>query len=212
MTSNPGLRALANSRYLFWLLLALPSIPMFSALSGGAADSEGRHATEYLLEPSGERAAQFMILAMMITPLRMLFPKSNVLRWVAVRRRYLGVAAFAYGTLHTALYAVDMGSLEAVLGEFFILGIWTGWLAFFIFLPLALTSNDISVRLMGPNWKKLQRLVYAAAVATLVHWIFVHNQIAPALVHFLPLAALEAWRIRRTFTRRASSLATSQVP
>jgi methionine sulfoxide reductase heme-binding subunit len=153
-----------------------------------------------------------MILAMMITPLRMLFPKSDALRWLAARRRYLGVAAFVYAVFHAGLYIAEMGSLKAVLGEFFILGIWTGWIALFIFLPLALTSNDVSVRRLGPNWKKLQRLVYAAAMATLVHWIFVHNQIAPALVHFLPLAALEGYRIWRNFTRRHTALATSPTP
>jgi methionine sulfoxide reductase heme-binding subunit len=149
---------------------------------------------------------------MMITPLRMLFPKSGFLRWLAARRRYLGVAAFAYAVFHTALYVADMGSLQAVFGEFFILGIWTGWLALFIFLPLALTSNDFSVRRLGPSWKSLQRLVYAAALATLLHWIFVHNQIAPALVHFLPLAALEGYRIWRNFNRRRSQAATTPAP
>jgi sulfoxide reductase heme-binding subunit YedZ len=116
------------------------------------------------------------------------------------RRRYFGVAAFAYGAFHTALYVADMGTLRAMLGQALELGIWTGWLAFFVFFPLAVTSNDWSVRRMGPAWKGLQRWVYLAAVATLLHWIFVHNTVGPALVHFVPLAGLETyrlWRLRR---------------
>ena len=94
-----------------------------------------------------------------------------------------------------------MGSLEAILGEFLALGIWTGWLAMAIFVPLALTSTDSAVRRLGVNWKRLQQSVYVAAVATLLHWIFVHNNLGPAMVHFLPLAALEAYRIFRSLNR-----------
>ena len=32
---------------------------------------------------------------------------------------------------------------------------------------------------------------------TLAHWIFIHNNLAPALVHFAPLAILTAWRMIR---------------
>ena len=59
-----------------------------------------------------------------------------------------------------------------------------------LFAPLALTSNEISVRWLKTNWKRLQRLVYPAALLVLVHWIFVHNEIGAALVHFIPLIAL----------------------
>ena len=51
------------------------------------------------------------------------------------------------------------------------------------------------VRLLGTNWKLLQRFVYVAAVMTLLHWIFVHNNIGPAMVHFVPLALAEAYRV-----------------
>ena len=52
---------------------------------------------------------------------------------------------------------------------------------------------------MGPNWKTLQRWVYVAAIATLLHWIFVHNNFGPALVHFIPLAGLETYRLWKNF-------------
>ena len=78
----------------------------------------------------------------------------------------------------------------------------------FVFLPLGLTSNDKSMRLLGRRWKSLQRFVYLAAAATLVHWLFVHNNIGPALVHFVPLALLETYRIWRTLVPRPSTPAT----
>ncbi len=185
-----------NHRFFLWALLALPSIPMTLALLNGATGPEGRPVTEMLLHPTGEFAARFMIIAMVITPIRMLLPNSNFWRWMMKRRRYFGVAAFAYALAHTLLYVVDMGTVGAILGEFLALGIWTGWVAFFIFIPLAATSNELSLRRLGPKvWKTLQRWVYPAAILTLLHWIFVHNNFGPALVHFVPLAALEAYRI-----------------
>jgi len=81
------------------------------------------------------------------------------------------------------------------LDEFSQLGIWTGWIAFFIFIPMALTSNDAAVKALHQRWKLFQRWVYPAAVLTLVLWFFVSNYLGPVLVHFVPLAALEVYRV-----------------
>jgi sulfoxide reductase heme-binding subunit YedZ len=200
-------RKFLDSRYFIWALLALPSVPMMLALANGATGPGGKPATEFLLHPTGEFSARFLIICMLLTPMRMLFPASRFWRWMMKRRRYFGVAAFAYAAFHTVLYIADLGSLQAILGDALKLGIWTGWLALFIFLPLAVTSNDFSVRRMGPAWKRLQRWVYPSAVLTLAHWVFVHNNLGPALVHFLPLAGLETYRIYRNMKRRAPAAA-----
>jgi len=192
------MKYLLNSNYLFWLLLALPSIPMTMGIISGED-------VESMLHPTGEFAARFMIIAMIISPFRLMFPKNRFWLWMVRRRRYLGVAAFCYAFAHTALYIVDMGSLANVLGEALLLGIWTGWVAMFVFIPLAITSNDWSVKYLGRNWKRLQQAVYIAAVATLLHWIFVHNNVGPALVHFVPLAALELYRIWKVSGRTPST-------
>lgn len=181
------------SSYILWTIFALPAFMMLFGLLFGSAEPDG------LLHPSGEFAARFMIIAMMITPLRMLFPNVRWLVWLMRRRRYLGVAAFGYATLHTLLYIVDMGALKPMVDEFWALGIWTGWAAFVIFIPLALTSNDASQRRLNTLWKRLQRFVYPAAILALLHWIFVHNNLTSALIHFMPLAALEVWRVYKSF-------------
>ena len=186
---------LLNTRIFFWGLLALPAIPMVVTLSGGGSAPDGRPITEALLHPTGEFAARFMILAMVITPLRMLFPRARWPLWLMRRRRYLGVAAFAYALAHTVLYMIDMGTLRLILAEITALGIWTGWVAFALFTLLAAISNDASQRVLLSWWKPLQRLVYPAAVLTFVHWIFIHNNLGPTLVHFVPLALLETYRI-----------------
>jgi methionine sulfoxide reductase heme-binding subunit len=87
--------------------------------------------------------------------------------------------------------------------------IWTGWLAFLIFVPLAVTSTDGWVRAMGPRWKVLQRGVYGAAVLTLVHWAALHDWggVTGALVHFGPLIALEIYRLSYHLQRQRLRMA-----
>lgn len=186
-----GIKRFFNAPYVFWALLALPSFAMLSAFVSG---SESPHK---LLHPTGEFSARFMIFAMMITPLRMMFPTHRWPLWLMRRRRYLGVAAFGYAMLHVIFYVIDLGTLSAVLTDALKLSIWTGWIAFLVFVPLALTSNDVAVRKLKQLWKPLQRWVYVAAIFTLAHWIFLEYELGPALVHFLPLAALEAYRVYR---------------
>ena len=191
------IRTLVNSPLFMCMILALPGFRMTTILLSGAIGPEGQTTKELLLHPSGESAAQLMVLAMIITPLRMLLPQNRFWLWMLKRRRHIGVAAFIYAVFHTVLYVMDMDSVRAMLDEFTVLGIWTGWAAFFLFIPLALTSNDYAVRKLGTSWKLLHRYVYAAALATLVHWVFVHNNIGSALARFVPLALLEGYRIWR---------------
>ena len=175
----------------FWLLLSVPALPMLWELSSGT-DAAAR-----LLHTTGEFAARFLIVALAITPLRLIFPNAGWLRWLARRRRAVGVAAFGYAALHTVLYVVDTATLRDLWMEFFAFGIWTGWAAMAIFIPLAVTSNDAAQRLLRHGWSRLHRVVYGAAILTLLHWIFIHNELGPALVHFVPLAGLEVYRVFR---------------
>ncbi|MDA9009184.1 ferric reductase-like transmembrane domain-containing protein [Alphaproteobacteria bacterium] len=200
------LKPLTKSRYFLWAILTLPSVPMLASFVSDRSN------VEQLLHPSGEFAARFMIIALMLSPLKLLLPKARWLQWLMRRRRYFGVAAFGYAVLHTVFYLVDMGALQLVMDEFWALGIWTGWAALVIFIPLALTSNNASQRWLLTKWKTLQRLVYLAAVLTLAHWIFIHNNLGPALVHFVPLAGLETYRIWRMFTNAQRRISIPTIP
>jgi len=179
--------------YWIWALFALPG----AVFSYQALTSTDPRIIQTLVHPSGEFSARFLIVTMMVTPLAMLFKGWGFTRWLRKNRRYLGVAAFGYALLHTLLYLIDKASLEVVITELPRFYIWTGWIAFAIFVPLAVTSTDYFVRALGPNWKSLQRWTYAAAVLTLLHWASLHDWESPtaALVQFAPLAALEAYRV-----------------
>ncbi|SFR41464.1 sulfite oxidase heme-binding subunit YedZ [Litoreibacter janthinus] len=181
------------SPYWLWALLSVPAVlMMWSSLT-----SDDARVIHKLLHPSGETSARLLIITMMATPLTLLFKGWRGPLWLKKNRRYFGVAAFGYALLHTVYYVVDVATLQRILDEAPRLYIWTGWLAFAIFIPLAVTSMDYFVRRMGTGWKRLQRWTYAAAVLTLVHWAALHNWESPmgAIVHFAPLALLEAYRV-----------------
>ncbi|WP_424930379.1 sulfite oxidase heme-binding subunit YedZ [Amaricoccus tamworthensis] len=191
------------SPYWIWFLLALPAFGMAWDL----VRSSNPRIFHILVHPSGEFSARFLIIALMATPLCMLLKGWRGPRWLMRNRRYFGVAAFAYAALHTIFYLVDKGTAATVIGELPRFYIWTGWLAFAVFIPLAATSMDYFVRVMGPNWKKLQRWTYGAAVLTLLHWASIHGWKHPAaaLIHFGPLALLEGYRIWYRYLRPRQS-------
>ena len=152
------------SPYWLWVLLALPAFGFSIQL----ATSQDPRVIQQLLHPTGEFSARFMIITMLASPLVLLLRGWRGPQWLKKNRRYFGVAAFGYAAMHTILYLVDQNSVASVLADLPKLYIWTGWIAFVIFIPLAATSMDYFVRRMGPaNWKRLQRWTYAAAVLTL---------------------------------------------
>lgn len=196
-------RAFASYRLLA-ALLALPWAWLaFSYVTGRSFYGEMVHA-------SGDWAIWCLMAALAVTPLRRLFPRQAWTAWLVPRRRYFGVAAFAYALLHAAVYVLRQGELPKILAESVEAGMLTGWVAFAIFVPLALTSNDASVRRLGRNWKQLHRAVYAAAVLSFAHWILLAFDPTAAYAHLAVLAVLEAARfvpwLRRG--RRVSDTAT----
>ena len=185
------------SPYWLWALMALPGFAISAGILGVTDATATAAAIHEALHPTGEFAARIMIIAMLASPLALVFKGWRGPRWLKKNRRYFGVAAFGYALAHTVLYLVDLSSMQKVLTDLPKFYIWIGWIAFVIFVPLAVTSSDYFVRKMGRNWKTLQRWTYAAAVLTLLHWAAQHDWggLGPALVHFVPLTLLEAYRL-----------------
>lgn len=188
---------------LLWALLALPAL-LWSWQAAGMAAPD----LEELLAPSGTMAARLIIAALALTPLVRLLPASRALRWLLARRRHLGVAAFGYAVLHTLFYVLAMGRLDDMLAELGAPGIWTGWLALLLMVPLAATSNDAAMRALRRAWKRVQQLAYPAALLTLAHWMLVHDDRLAALAHFLPLVALQLARLAQRLPGRAAPART----
>lgn len=176
--------------YVFWFLLALPGIWLVT-------QQYVLHQKTALLTWSGLISCWLLIATMMVTPLQYLFGR---LPWLKEHRRHLGVASFAYATLHLVDWLLGI-NIGALIRSFYRVEILTGWIGFFIMIPLAITSNDLSVRAMGRSWKPLQRWVYLAAVMSFVHWIMTTGNRVEAVLYCVPLAVLSIWRILRYQSR-----------
>jgi sulfoxide reductase heme-binding subunit YedZ len=189
MPANTLLVRWLNASWFVWLLLALPGVVLTYRYARGVTFyGEYLHAT-------GELGVRLLMVAMAVTPLKLLLPSAGWVRWLALRRRYLGVAAFGYSLVHAVAYLERQATFAAIAEDAVELALMTGWIALLVMLVLAATSNDTAVRGLRQRWKWLHRTVYLAAVLTFVHWILSAFDPAAAYVHLGILAALEAIRL-----------------
>ena len=153
-----------------WLLLFCAGLlPFLHGLLGVWLHWLGANPVEAVTRASGDWALRFLLLTLLMSSLR------RRLGWrLGVRlRRMLGLYAFFYAVVHVLLYLwldqffdwVAIG--EDILERPFILA---GLLAFLALLPLALTSTRTMMHRLGPHWKALHRLVYAAGLLAVLHF------------------------------------------
>jgi len=160
----------------------------------------------YLVEPInvlerayGEVGLKLVVLGLLVTPLR---------KWTGVNlikfRRAIGVTAFFFILAHFLVFAVlDVQSVSRVWTEIVKRPYVTvGMASFLMLIPLAVTSNNLSVRKLGAaTWRKLHKLTYPAAILGAVHylWLVKGFQIEPIiyLVIILGLIATRYVSIRR---------------
>lgn len=150
-----------------WLAAMLPlALLVWDTLSSGLGVDPVRDIEHRL----GRTALYFLLATLAVTPLLRL-ARLNLLRF----RQALGLICFAYLGCHLLAWAVfDMGLLWAqmlkdVLKRPYLV---FGMLAFILLLALAVTSNRLSIRRMGRNWRRLHRLIYPAAVLAALHWLW----------------------------------------
>lgn len=195
-----GLKRLFHAPYTTWFVLALPSFPLLADIG-----VHERYYAEIMYE-SGLLSVQLLVLALVITPLmhimRSVKPALSILRWFQKRRRAIGVASFGYAALHTFFYIRESGSLEVVLLELVEIDLALGWAAMVLMTLLAITSNNVSVRMLGSKWKIVQRAVYFAALLTALHWIWIDQFLNDLLMWAVPIVTLQIIRIgKNTFLR-----------
>ena len=187
------------SRPLVWLILALPG----AYILGSWAFMPDSYGYGHAVADSGDWAAWLLLATLAVTPVRLLFGPRAATNWLLKRRRDMGVASFAYALGHALVYLWDKSLLAEILADAGELPLLTGWLAFFIFLPLAITSSDKAVRVMKRRWKKLHRLVYPAAVLTFAHWALTAFDPTTAYIHIGILAAIEIVRVALQWRQKA---------
>src|SRR2546423_3987055 len=156
----------------------------------------GANPLEFVTRTTGMLTLVFLFLSLTVSPLR----RITGANWLIKFRRMLGVFAFFYGLLHLLTYvAFDrFFRLTTVPGDIvkrpFIA---IGMTAFFLMLPLAITSTDAMIkRLGGKRWARLHRVVYAAAVLGVLHYyMLVKSDVRLPLTFAFLLAGLLRFRI-----------------
>ena len=117
----------------------------------------------------GELGLQFLVAGLVITPLR--WAGVNLIRF----RRAIGLLAFFYVATHLMAWAIlDMGLRWSEIAADLIKRwyIIIGMVGFAAMVPLAITSNNRSVRRLGAAaWNRLHRLTYVAALAGAIHYV-----------------------------------------
>ena len=104
-----------------------------------------------------------------MTPMRMLTGSAS---WIKLRRM-LGLFCFFYASLHFVIwfYLDQTLDLQAMIHDVLKRPFITmGFLSLALLIPLALTSNQWSVRKLGKNWALLHKLVYVFACMVIVHY------------------------------------------
>jgi len=156
----------------------------------------GANPPEFMTRTTGMLTLVFLTITLAVTPLR----KITGLNWLVKFRRLLGLFAFFYGFLHLVTYI----SFERYFNLWSIPGdvvsrpfIAFGMVAFFLMIPLALTStNKMIKRLGGKRWNRLHKLVYAAGIAGALHyWLLVKSDTRLPLTFAFVLLLLLAHRL-----------------
>jgi sulfoxide reductase heme-binding subunit YedZ len=185
-------------KVMVFILCLLPlAALLYQALSGQLGPDAGK---ELVLE-TGEWAIRFLLLTLAITPIRQLTGKAAITRY----RRMIGLYCWFYASIHllTVLTYLLGWSWVIFVEEFserpyMAVGI-SAWL---LLVPLGLTSNRWSQRLMRRRWKQLHQLVYVIALLACIHVIWlVRSDYGEALLYSVIAALLLLWRLVKKYNK-----------
>ena len=188
-------RAIPYVKVLVHLFCLTPLFGMIWQFQSGALANQA-DPVNLLTHWTGNWALWILLASLAVTPIRRLHSKlSNLIRF----RRMLGLYAFLYATLHLSTYVflfsgydvltawagLRTGHSDAVWQQ--LMAVWpkmledvekrrfiqVGLLGWVILLALAVTSPMFMLRAMGgKSWQTLHRLVYGAAIAGVIHYLW----------------------------------------
>lgn len=143
----------------------------------------------------GDWGLRFLLITLAITPIQ------TISRWRGMSdfRQLFGLMSAFYASLHVIVYLVVDHALALSLIIADIIEsrfIWLGMLAYLILFFLALTSSKSAKKMMGKNWKKLHRMIYLAAAASILHFFWqLKGNLAEPFFYLLLLCFLLGFRI-----------------
>lgn len=186
---NKGLR-----RVPVWAVYMLCAFPLFWLVVLAVGDGLGRDPVKALEHKLGKTALQLLIVGLAITPIQRHL-RVNLIRF----RRAIGVSAFAYVLLHLLVWLFLDVQIWAQVWDDIVKRpyVTLGMVGFLALVPLAMTSNNWSVRRMGPvAWRRLHNLTYAAVLLGGLHyvWLVKGIQLTP-IIYMAAILFLLALRV-----------------
>ena len=184
-----------------WALYAVGLSPavwyLYLALSGGLGFNPVKE-LEHLI---GVWALRFLIAALAITPMRDIAG----LNWLRYRRA-LGLLGFYYVLFHFSIYAaLDLRlDIHAVWGDIVKRPYITiGMACLLLLIPLAITSNNWSIRRLGARWNSLHKLSYIIIAGAILHFIMARKSMTlePSAYLLLVILLLAYRPLRRPFLK-----------
>lgn len=177
-----------------YILCIAPAVWLFWQGINGAL---GANPVKALEHQYGELGLKFLIATLCITPLRR-FAGINLLKF----RRMLGLVTFFYIGAHLLVWLVlDVQAIGQIWADIIKRPyITVGMVGFAAMVPLAVTSNNRSIRALGAKWRKLHQLTYLAAILGAVHFVMLAKgwQIEPLAYLATVLALLlMRWKPKR---------------
>ncbi len=173
----------------------------------------GANPVNFAILTTGMSALVFLVLTMLVTPLR----KLSGLNWLIQFRRMLGLYAFFYACAHFLIFfSLDRsfsvsGTLSEMVKRKYLI---VGGTALIVLIPLALTSTNAMIkRLGGKRWRALHRLAYVAAIAGVIHYYMqVKADVRQPLVFAAVLGVLLGYRLLDNWRQRKPAPATAVKP
>lgn len=161
----------------------------------------------------GLLALQVLLATLAITPLRT-WTNISLIKY----RRALGLTAFGFLMAHFLVWSIlDLQSLSRIGTEILRRPyITVGFTAFLLLIPLAVTSNNTSIRRLGAaGWKRLHKLTYPAILLGAIHFVWlVKGYPAEPFLYLGAVILLLALRLvpkRRRAPARAPAAAARQT-
>jgi sulfoxide reductase heme-binding subunit YedZ len=154
-------------------IIFLGLLPLFrlTYLAFDGEDGLGANPIEFITRSTGTWALGFLCITLAVSPMGKIFGTSKLRQ----HRRTFGLLMFFYALCHFSIWfwldhdldAIDM--LKDVYKRPFIT---LGFIAFLITIPLAITSNQWSIRLLKKRWAILHKLVYVIAILSIMHFFW----------------------------------------
>ena len=156
----------------------------------------GAEPVKKIMNHFGEWTLIFICLTLTMSPLKRI---TNLSFWIKFRRM-LGLFVFFYATIHLLTYVgLDYRfDWEPIINDVIKKKyIFIGFSAWLLLIPLAITSSQKMIKILGRNWKNLHRLVYVIAVFGSLHYIWLSKTIFfKPLIYTLIIVVLLALRIK----------------